>query len=80
MAKDPIGLTVVRAPIRAPKGHEVQDYHSVQPALELVPVSRARLFDLLDQVKVLAPCSRNPHRFHELKSDICAELYDLATG
>ncbi len=36
------------------------------------------LLDLVDKINRLAPSHRNPHEFHEQKSEIAAELRRLA--
>ncbi|KQT54649.1 hypothetical protein ASG43_03415 [Aureimonas sp. Leaf454] len=45
-----------------------------------VCVSREALFDLLDGVKKLAPCHKDPNRYHERKDDIVSRLFDMATA
>lgn len=45
-----------------------------------VTIERSKLFDLLDRLKVLTPCDRNPERFHERKDDLVADLFAIATA
>lgn len=45
-----------------------------------VTLTRDAIFEVLERLKQLTPCSRNPHRFHELKDELAAALYTLATA
>lgn len=36
------------------------------------------LLDIADRVDRLAPCSRNPFRFHETRSELAHELREIA--
>lgn len=40
----------------------------------------ARLQDIADRLARLAPCHRDPHRFHEQKSELVAELRAIAAN
>lgn len=45
-----------------------------------VSVSREALFELLDEVKKLSPCHKDPHRYHERKDEIASLLFQMATA
>lgn len=45
-----------------------------------VTVSREALFDILDQLKKLSPCHKDPHRFHERKDELASRLFNMATA
>lgn len=45
----------------------------------VVAVSVRSLFEVLEELRKLTPCHRNPDLFHERKDELCARLYDLAT-
>ncbi len=40
----------------------------------------AKLQDIADRLARLTPCHRDPHRFHELKSELVNELRELAAN
>lgn len=40
----------------------------------------ARLHEIADRLARLAPCHRDPHRYHEEKSELVAELRKLAAN
>ncbi|MFN7089487.1 MAG: hypothetical protein ACK4P4_02915 [Allorhizobium sp.] len=40
----------------------------------------AKLIDIADRLARLAPCHRDPHRFHEQKSELVNELRALAAN
>lgn len=40
----------------------------------------ARLHEIADRLARLAPCHRDPHRFHEQKSELVNELRELAAN
>ncbi|MEW9617442.1 hypothetical protein AB3G45_26900 [Shinella sp. S4-D37] len=42
--------------------------------------AKTQLMDLADRLARLAPSHRDPHRFHEEKSELVAELRRLAVG
>lgn len=45
---------------------------------EARPVKRAQIEELADRVRRLCPDHRDPHRFHEEKSEIAHDLRQLA--
>lgn len=47
---------------------------------EMAAMTAEQLRQLADRVRRLVPDHRNPHRFHEEKSDIEHELRQLARG
>jgi hypothetical protein len=73
-------LVVVRVAGEAPV--HIQDPRNSAGAAtgSHVRVERVVLFDLLDQLKKLSPCHKDPHRFHERKDEIVARLYYMATA
>lgn len=40
----------------------------------------ARLYDIADRLARLAPCHRDPERYHEEKSELVAALRELAAN
>lgn len=72
-------LTIVPKPTRAAPAH-AGDLRAVPVPGSPVTVERSALFDIIDKLKVLTPCDRNPERFHERKDDLVAELYAIATA
>ncbi|MFN3318024.1 MAG: hypothetical protein ACK43M_04725 [Allorhizobium sp.] len=40
----------------------------------------AKIIDIAERLARLAPCHRNPHRFHEQKSELVNELRELAAN
>lgn len=60
--------------------HALDPRRSAEPRTSKVEVSREALFDLLDQVKQLSPCHRDPHRFHQRKDEVVALLFGMATA
>lgn len=49
-----------------------------QPLAAAQRAAVARLDALYPRLRTLTPCSRNPHRYHEEKSDILHELSAVA--
>jgi hypothetical protein len=49
-----------------------------EPQEGMVLVARSALLEIMDTVKVLAPCHRNPERFHELKDEVLKGIAALA--
>lgn len=46
----------------------------------MLTTTAAKLIDIADRLARLAPCHRDPHRFHEEKSQLVHELRALAAN
>lgn len=73
-------LTLIPKPDGAAPAHALDPRRSGEPRTSTVPVSREALFDLLQEIKQLAPCHRDPHRFHQRKDEIASRLFSMATA
>ena len=71
-------LTLLPKPAGSPPAHTRN--LSGNPELTFVIVQREPLFALIEKLKVLTPCDRNPERFHERKDDLVAALFEIATA
>lgn len=60
--------------------HALDPRRSSEPRTSKVEVSREALFDILEELKQLAPCHRDPHRFHQRKDEIVGRLFGMATA
>ncbi len=46
----------------------------------MTTTTAAKLQEIADRLSRLVPCHRDPHRFHELKSELVAALRELAAN
>lgn len=72
-------LSIIPKPARAAPAH-AGDMRAAPIADTPVTVERSALFAIIEKLKVLTPCDRNPERFHERKEDLIAELFAVATA
>ncbi|RFC65005.1 hypothetical protein DYI37_03830 [Fulvimarina endophytica] len=75
----PAPLSIIPAPTATPPAH-ARNMQADDTAGTDVTIKRSVLFDLIERVKVLTPCDRNPERFHTRKDELVADLFEIATA